>query len=371
MSRADRHDPDTPELDELTREILKGAHSEDGALRAFQRAFDDKVPLPADAFVIGEPVSVVGIEYEGNRRRGLAAKCRREDGSVYTIGMPDVVFPESTVGALHVAAYRTWIGIQPYADRPAQKDRPRHHKASLEDLAVDGPIDLVVLSVGQTAARCRLLASDRAITLRFSGLLDAVPSEIVTVRPRTQWRYAGHPHMSGDIVGRRLDVKALGLVSLKLSLERNWNPAEEHWGEEDEPIEEWARSIISRGPRPEFEMEQILPGENPENPDIDPILDSNDLKESGDFLGARKIPMDLCQADLRCLDAHTHLGSLIFDRNPENAVRYYEAGERIGELSLGEGFDGVQPWGLIDNQGARNLLADVRAGKTWESSSHR
>jgi hypothetical protein len=84
----------------------------------------------------------------------------------------------------------------------------------------------------------------------------------------------------------------------------------------------------------------------------------------------------------------------------------YEAGFRIGELSLGEGLDGVVPWGWIDNrpflrcmngfglclwrlgrfgeagrifdrmlwlnpsdnQGVRFLIDDVRAKVTWENS---
>jgi hypothetical protein len=47
--------------------------------RAFRQALDDNVSLPADAFVIGEPVSVVGIDDDGRTRCGLIAKCRRAD----------------------------------------------------------------------------------------------------------------------------------------------------------------------------------------------------------------------------------------------------------------------------------------------------
>jgi tetratricopeptide (TPR) repeat protein len=60
--------------------------------------------------------------------------------------------------------------------------------------------------------------------------------------------------------------------------------------------------------------------------------------------------MELCQADLRCLDAHAHLGNFCFDRRPREAIRSYEVGVRIGELSLGEEFGGVLPWGCIDNR---------------------
>lgn len=201
----------------------------------------------------------------------------------------------------------------------------------------------------------------------------------------------------------RLDVPALGLAPLRLERQGIWNPRKEYWGEKGEPIESWARPIIARGQRPAYEMEQILPGEDPDDPFEDPITKSNDLKEAGDFDGAYRILMELCQADLRCLDAHAHLGNFVFDRIPEEAIRHYEVGVRIGDLSLGDEFDGVLPWGHIDNrpflrcmqgfglclwrlgrfeeaerifgkmlwmnpsdnQGVRFLIGEVRARKAW------
>ena len=119
--------------------------------------------------------------------------------------------------------------------------------------------------------------------------------------------------------------------------------------------------------------------------------------------------MDICQADLRCLDAHAHLGNFCFERRPEDSIRHYEAGYRIGELSLEEGFDGVLPWNRIDNrpflrcihgfglclwrlerfddadrvfgrmlwlnpsdnQGVRFLTGEVRAKTSWKDSRNR
>ena len=113
--------------------------------------------------------------------------------------------------------------------------------------------------------------------------------------------------------------------------------------------------------------------------------------------------MNLLSADLRCLDAHAHLGNLAFDHEVEKAIRHYEVGVRIGELSLGENFEGLLPWGHInnrpflrclngyglclwrlgrfkeadavftrmlwlnptDNQGVRFLIDDVRKGEAW------
>jgi hypothetical protein len=202
----------------------------------------------------------------------------------------------------------------------------------------------------ESAARCRLLGSDRVITLRADRLWDVVPGEIAVVKPNKQWSYAGHPYLSGEIESTRLDVAALGLVPLKLEDQGTWTPDEHYWGEEDEPIEEWAKPIIARGPRQAFEMEQIVPGRDPDDFDSDPICESNDFKDAGDRKTAYRILMELCQADLRCLDAHAHLGNFVFDRRPKDAIRHYEVGLRIGELALGQNFAGLLPWGHTDNR---------------------
>ncbi|MGD8836746.1 MAG: hypothetical protein PVJ84_04885 [Desulfobacteraceae bacterium] len=99
-----------------------------------------------------------------------------------------------------------------------------------------------------------------------------------------------------------------------------------------------------------FEMEQVLPGEDPNDPFDDPITRSNDLRDTGRRADAIKILMELCQADLRCLDAHSHLGHLVFDYHPQDAISHYEVGLRIGELSLGNDFAGVLMWHFIDNR---------------------
>jgi tetratricopeptide (TPR) repeat protein len=333
-------------LDELVEDITVDANGEDEQLWAFRQAFEDDIPVPCEATVIGEPVQVKKFDYDGNERRGLTATCRRADGTKHAVAASEVVMPLSTQGGRYLAAYRKWMGIAPFP--PGTRGKARRQTAAA--LHPDGTVELVVLSVRQKVARCRLLNDDRTLTFRASRLRDVAPGEIAVVRPAKQWTYAGNPYLSGAIESTRLDAKALALVPLRLDERGIWNPAEHYWGEEGEPIEEWARPIIARGPRPEFEMEQVLPGLDSDDPFSDPIGESNDRKDSGDRAGAYKILMDLCQADLRCLDAHAHLGNLVFDGRPEDAIRHYEAGFRIGELSFGEGFDGVLPWGWIDNR---------------------
>jgi len=211
-------------------------------------------------------------------------------------------------------------------------------------------VELVVLAVKERAAHCRLMGSDQIMILRARSLWKLIPGVIVTVIRGKEWRYGAHQYISGEIQLVRIDVKALDLVPLRIEQMGVWDPEEAYWGERDEPIEEWAKPMIAFGPRLIFEMEQVLPGEDPDDPYDDPIIRANDLKDAGNWEGAGEILMELCRADLRCLDAHSHLGNLVFKMRPEDAIRHYEVGFRIGELSLEAGFTGVLPWGHIDNR---------------------
>lgn len=248
MSRAGRDNQSHADLDDLIEEITVDAYGDDEKLWAFRQACEDNVALPSDGFVIGEPVSVIEIDYDGNERRGLTARCRREDGSEHVVAASDVVLPQRASGARYVAAYRKWLGLDPYPpETPVPARRRRQHKATADDLDLSRPVELSALSVKANAARCRLLGSERVVTLRASRLWDVVPGDIVVVTPRKQWTYAGHPYLSGEIESTRLDVPALGLVPLRLEEQGAWDPDKEYWGGEGEPIGEWARPIPHRG----------------------------------------------------------------------------------------------------------------------------
>lgn len=337
-------------LDDLIEQITVDAYSDIEQLWAFRQAFEDDVVVPCDAFVIGERVTVIKFDFDGNERRGLTAKCRRSDGSEYSVVAAEVVFPVDAHGARHLAAYRKWMELTPNDPKTETSARGKTRRQTAPRLVLASPIELAVLSVKQRAARCRLLGGDRTVTLRARRFWDLVPGEIVVVRPHKQWSYAGNPYLSGEIDSVRIDAAALDLVPLQLEERGTWNPTDEYWGEEGEPIDDWAKPIIARGPRQEFEMEQVLPGADADDPFSDPITESNDLKAAGDGVGGYQILVELCQTDLRCLDAHAHLGNFVFDRLPKDAIRHYEAGFRIGELSLGENFDGLLRWGWIDNR---------------------
>jgi hypothetical protein len=261
-------------------------------------------------------------------------------------------------------------------------------------------IALIALAVRGNAVSCRILGKERVLTLRPARPWEVIPGEILTVSPVKKWHYGGRPYLSGEITAWRVDAGALGLTPLVLKQVGVWDPREHPW---EEPGEPWARSLIKRGPRPEYEMEQVLPGADPDDPDADPLLGAIDLKRAGDHEGADRALMNVLAADLRCLDAHAHLGDFAFHADPDTAVRHYDMGVKIGELSLGKDFDGLLPWermgnrpflrclhgyGLClwrfgrirdaekvftrmlrlspaDNQGARFALPEVKEGRVW------
>ena len=152
----------------LLDEILIDAHGDDEQLWAIRQAFEDNVKVPTDAFVIGEPVELVAIDYDGNTRHGLTARCRRQDGGEHVVAASEVVFPDGSGGALHVAAYRKWLGLDPALPRPqVPHRRARRHKAHEEDLDLSAPIELIVLAPKQQAE----------ITVRSRDVWNMVPGE--------------------------------------------------------------------------------------------------------------------------------------------------------------------------------------------------
>ena len=212
MKKTPRDGHDMPDLDRLIEEIGADAHGNDEKFWAFRQAFEDNIPMPCDGFVIGEPISVLEFDYDGNERCGLTARCRRSDGSEHVVAALDVMFSGASSAVRYLTAYRRWLGLDPFPSTVARSPhRARQHKAAATDLDMKSSIELVVLAVKENAVRCGLPGTDRVITLRAIQPWNAVPGEIVVVRPNKQWRYAGHPYLSGVIESVRLDVAALAV----------------------------------------------------------------------------------------------------------------------------------------------------------------
>jgi len=136
---------ESPELDRLIDEIIVDAYGEDEPLWVFRQAFKDNVAMPAETFVVGEPVTVMRIDYDGNERRGLTARCRREGGSEQVIAACDLIFAEGSVAARYVAAYRKWFGIEPHLQGSSTRVRRRPQKATQDD--IDMPRAVAIIAV--------------------------------------------------------------------------------------------------------------------------------------------------------------------------------------------------------------------------------
>jgi hypothetical protein len=111
--------------------------------------------------------------------------------------------------------------------------------------------------------------------------------------------------------------------------------------------------FLSMAPRQEFEFDPIAwgagVGVDPEDVDAHLIADAARLSAHNPD-AARALLMQALAADLRCIDAHVHLGNLRFDERPEEALVHYDIAVTIGNLSLGPDFDGLLRWASLYNR---------------------
>jgi hypothetical protein len=302
------------------------------ALLELETAAHADVVLPADAHVIGEPVTITQIRYPELPRVGLLATCRRGE-LTYELSLADVVFPTASAGAFFVARYRTWLGLVPLA--APGPEGARAHKVEGDDIVVGRSIDLVVLACKSNALRCRLLKSTREVTLR-TAVRNEIPGSIITVTPRKQWTHARHPYLSGDVSSVRIDACALGLVPLLLH-------------REDDPHLEPAGRHTAGGGRAVYRMETVSPGASDrEAPDL--LIQAQECIDAHAYAEADDLLHKALAVDLRCLDAHALLAERNFPHWPALALHHFELGVSIGSLTVGDDFDGVLPWGLLENR---------------------
>jgi tetratricopeptide (TPR) repeat protein len=214
------------------------------------------------------------------------------------------------------------------------------------------------------------------------------------------WRY---PFFTPLLTAEAQEHAAGIEAPLRLEHKRRWDPEEEYWGEPDEPLEPYLQAIFAVGPREAWEQGRLVPRVRPDAFE-DPILEATELHGRAERDEARGLLVKLLSEEPRCLDAYAHLGAFAYDYSASLALPHYEAGVAIGERSLPVGFDGVLPWGWIenrpfmrclhgyglclwrlgrfaeaetvfttllwlnpgDNQGARELVETVRAQSKWE-----
>ena len=157
---------------------------------------------------------------------------------------------------------------------------------------------------------------------------ELVEGEIFDVDVTKRWVFGNTHYVSGSIVHHEINIPALGLEPLPVNR-------------------------MSPNDR-EYEMEQVVPGTCKDSI-YDPICEAVDLKATGDSSIAYEILLELLATDLRCIDAHVHLGHMRFQIQSDTilllqALKNYRVGVAMGEFFLGDHFDGLLPWGWVDNR---------------------
>lgn len=104
------------DLDHVVETILVDAYGDDEHYAAFLAVLEEECPVPAVATLLGIPVTVTHFRYTAPTR-GLVANCRAPQ-EVGEVCLADLAFPPETVAAWIHAAYRHYLGLQPFPVRP-------------------------------------------------------------------------------------------------------------------------------------------------------------------------------------------------------------------------------------------------------------
>ncbi|MDZ7309940.1 MAG: hypothetical protein ONB45_01520 [candidate division KSB1 bacterium] len=209
-------------------------------------------------------------------------------------------------------------------------------------------IQAVALAVKSREIRARRVDDGKIVILRpQASSWDGTETEgeTITMAINKEWTRGSDLYVSGKILNHRLDCERLGTKPLALERFGDWIP-EERWRDE---VDESVRHLAGNETRPEFEMEQRLPDDPlSEDDSIGRAIDHFNAGRSG---RARGILWQCLEYDIACLDAHAHLGNFAWEEGEwRRAKRHWEIGVRLGEWSLGENFDGVLSWALVNNR---------------------
>ena len=259
---------------------------------------------------------------------------------------------------------------------------------------------------------CTLCGGDVARLVEGEGI--SVNSTSRTTNQCTYKTKNINPDIS-KLVQFRSGTKAARVVesvkNLKIKSFGEWN-FKDHFPDADDtdgPISSPYDSIFEAGPRPSWEMQNVLPGYDPKDFNC-PIGVGIEILNSGDWYGAIRHMKNLLKQDDRCLDAYAHIGNWYLEYGDSNdlnvAKNYYKIGSAIALKSIGKKSNDIFPWSLIDNrpffrclhglglcfyrqkkpiealtifskmiwmnpvdnQGVRFLIDDLSNGLTWEES---
>ena len=105
---------DLATLDALIEELTVDAYGDEEQLVGFLTGAEDALAVGEIATVAGVEIQIVSIACGPDARRGLIAVCER-DGRRFELSLADIAFDESSELGQVVAAYRRWLGCDPYS----------------------------------------------------------------------------------------------------------------------------------------------------------------------------------------------------------------------------------------------------------------
>jgi hypothetical protein len=104
-----------PHLDRAVDIIIVDAYGDDEQYTAFLTVVEEQTRLPATATLLGTPVTVTAFDHTDDR--GIISRCEGPDGAG-EISLAELAFPPETITAWIHAAYRHWLGLEPFPATP-------------------------------------------------------------------------------------------------------------------------------------------------------------------------------------------------------------------------------------------------------------
>jgi hypothetical protein len=104
------------ELDQVIEIILLDAYGEDEEAVAWETVLEDVIAVPTQAELLGQTVSVTQIGSSSGRAE-VTARCQRR-GTQGEVALADLAFPPESEAAWLHAAYRRYLGLEPFPAVP-------------------------------------------------------------------------------------------------------------------------------------------------------------------------------------------------------------------------------------------------------------
>lgn len=104
---------DESELDRVIEIVLVDAYGEEEETVAWETVLEDVIDVPVQAELLGQAVTVTQVGTSSGRAE-VTARCRGSHGTDGEVAFADLLFPQQSEAAWVHAAYRRYLGLQPF-----------------------------------------------------------------------------------------------------------------------------------------------------------------------------------------------------------------------------------------------------------------